>query len=86
MIRLKCCQTGNVYTALENGDCPECGHYGRELIGHRIIEWWIDTCQSFSECKDHGHPCELPIDHQGNHSCPEANTICMAESILTSAA
>ena len=45
--RMYCWHTGLGLNALENGDCPECGKYGR---AHREIP--ADQCGRFVECTD----------------------------------
>lgn len=79
-MRAYCWYTGNAFTMLDNGDCPECGKHGRD---HRPLA--EDECGSFADCrygliqtnKRHdGHPCELSIGHEGDHRCPEAEKLC----------
>lgn len=73
--RMYCFMIGRGVAPDPNGDCPECGEYGRD---HRRVP--SDECWAFvgcgGECGEKGgcgkgHPCRLPPDHEGLHDCHE---------------
>jgi hypothetical protein len=80
-MRAYCWPTGHAFEMLPNGDCPECGSFGKD---HRPAS--DEVCWSFADCtpdwsgrSSHGHPCELPIGHSGPHVCQNARTACEAK-------
>lgn len=64
-IRAYCWRTGGVFELDDDGNCPECGKWGKT---HRRVP--NDECGVFTQCPhdpDHGHPCHLLPGHEGPH-------------------
>lgn len=69
--RRYCWRVGAVWSDLDTQRCRECGL------------WWSShslandgECGCFAPCGDHGHGCDLPPGHNGEHTtkpCAESN-------------